>query len=1081
MAKPNPVWSQFGAANSVCKTGSMCNNHYPAQSSQVHQTSNLSSVYGMFYDQNLRQEPSRTSSGHIGNGSHYLASQQVGLAGSMPLSQQSYVGLPFSAYSLPLPHNFIHRPVAHVDPQNYQYFAGSHSYGSSTSRRVTPYQRGVRPDRRRAQESVRRGFELIRPEMENSRRNVPLRNMLEPVASLSTTGMPQSSVVSVGAANESMTVRQFLSSWRDRDEELPERTAVVGHTESYLSSLTQASPSLNAPPTQAEASSFMGASAQEGGWAGEERRIERISNPDMIPLMYPIPQMQPSHLTQTESVAQISQAHLNHSAGLPPTPWQCLDLQGQQCYGGPPASTDYRAEEARPSLQPQRHYNINSSIETGEIFDDINGTRESRHRSSSSSLQSHALSNRSNNVFPSDERLWESALHPPQNLNYPTMSSEGVGSHGLLNVGYYDSLVADAGSLVGSSLRAEPTPPPAHPDTTTRDPQESAEQVSTSQHLNLALTQPATTPQLCFPQNNNDCQNEGNNPLNVCHGNEDTVNKIDEEFVKNDIIESTLQDTIIKEDLQLDNNENTKIKNNNNIIIENNNTVDKVGIVSSPTDLRADITGTDSTHHRSEAIAKLAVNQDNRAQALPYSEHAQSYQSIASPQMMLPCDGCCQDISSEVGEDGSFEEKLQEKVSLKASEYPMKEDVHDDFNLIEQSESENVVEGMSSTSPHDSNQSTTDFPSDKEGIGNDQLEETLWSATNPTGAPATATSPRKKHKPKQSIYCSLLWRRIFDESPVKLDLGRAKVQVKFDPAIKEWRIVKPEGKQQDGPLHQHYSVLIHFKSYLHFVFIAWIRLYIQINTTPRQMIELCESAGDVDVKEEREDEAYKRLERNAVQFWSQDTLPSLPSKVDQRTCSPGSSRAASLSVSKTLLTVSHLIVKNDVTPIPNLVIKRTNTAYMSYLKNVTAKQDNFLAYLRKTEKYKLNNNGFTAKTRSIDDISVKGNQQNATTQDCNRDDSNDEKVDVEIHHCLLCGQSYLSKEEMFRHDRSAGHRRLELVQRRAHHRAYQRATGSYDPTVPTLTPKDHEFLVHLPHVPGFRNYYHHSSHFTDLD
>ncbi|XP_073994028.1 uncharacterized protein isoform X8 [Rhodnius prolixus] len=937
MAKPNPVWSQFGAANSVCKTGSMCNNHYPAQSSQVHQTSNLSSVYGMFYDQNLRQEPSRTSSGHIGNGSHYLASQQVGLAGSMPLSQQSYVGLPFSAYSLPLPHNFIHRPVAHVDPQNYQYFAGSHSYGSSTSRRVTPYQRGVRPDRRRAQESVRRGFELIRPEMENSRRNVPLRNMLEPVASLSTTGMPQSSVVSVGAANESMTVRQFLSSWRDRDEELPERTAVVGHTESYLSSLTQASPSLNAPPTQAEASSFMGASAQEGGWAGEERRIERISNPDMIPLMYPIPQMQPSHLTQTESVAQISQAHLNHSAGLPPTPWQCLDLQGQQCYGGPPASTDYRAEEARPSLQPQRHYNINSSIETGEIFDDINGTRESRHRSSSSSLQSHALSNRSNNVFPSDERLWESALHPPQNLNYPTMSSEGVGSHGLLNVGYYDSLVADAGSLVGSSLRAEPTPPPAHPDTTTRDPQESAEQVSTSQHLNLALTQPATTPQLCFPQNNNDCQNEGNNPLNVCHGNEDTVNKIDEEFVKNDIIESTLQDTIIKEDLQLDNNENTKIKNNNNIIIENNNTVDKVGIVSSPTDLRADITGTDSTHHRSEAIAKLAVNQDNRAQALPYSEHAQSYQSIASPQMMLPCDGCCQeeeldasvydvcseyhspaestplelpnllqtlkspasvnsqDISSEVGEDGSFEEKLQEKVSLKASEYPMKEDVHDDFNLIEQSESENVVE------------------------------------------------------------------------------------------------------------------------------------------------------------------------------------------VDQRTCSPGSSRAASLSVSKTLLTVSHLIVKNDVTPIPNLVIKRTNTAYMSYLKNVTAKQDNFLAYLRKTEKYKLNNNGFTAKTRSIDDISVKGNQQNATTQDCNRDDSNDEKVDVEIHHCLLCGQSYLSKEEMFRHDRSAGHRRLELVQRRAHHRAYQRATGSYDPTVPTLTPKDHEFLVHLPHVPGFRNYYHHSSHFTDLD
>lgn len=152
---------------------------------------------------------------------------------------------------------------------------------------------------------------------------------------------------------------------------------------------------------------------------------------------------------------------------------------------------------------------------------------------------------------------------------------------------------------------------------------------------------------------------------------------------------------------------------------------------------------------------------------------------------------------------------------------------------------------MSSTSPHDSNQSTTDFPSDKEGIGNDQLEETLWSATNPTGAPATATSPRKKHKPKQSIYCSLLWRRIFDESPVKLDLGRAKVQVKFDPAIKEWRIVKPEGKQQDGPLHQHYSVLIHFKSYLHFVFIAWIRLYIQINTTPRQMIELCESAGDV--------------------------------------------------------------------------------------------------------------------------------------------------------------------------------------------------------------------------------------------
>uniref|UniRef100_A0ABL0EJV6 C2H2-type domain-containing protein n=1 Tax=Rhodnius prolixus TaxID=13249 RepID=A0ABL0EJV6_RHOPR len=813
MAKPNPVWSQFGAANSVCKTGSMCNNHYPAQSSQVHQTSNLSSVYGMFYDQNLRQEPSRTSSGHIGNGSHYLASQQVGLAGSMPLSQQSYVGLPFSAYSLPLPHNFIHRPVAHVDPQNYQYFAGSHSYGSSTSRRVTPYQRGVRPDRRRAQESVRRGFELIRPEMENSRRNVPLRNMLEPVASLSTTGMPQSSV--------------------------------------------------------AEASSFMGASAQEGGWAGEERRIERISNPDMIPLMYPIPQMQPSHLTQTESVAQISQAHLNHSAGLPPTPWQCLDLQGQQCYGGPPASTDYRAEEARPSLQPQRHYNINSSIETGEIFDDINGTRESRHRSSSSSLQSHALSNRSNNVFPSDERLWESALHPPQNLNYPTMSSEGVGSHGLLNVGYYDSLVADAGSLVGSSLRAEPTPPPAHPDTTTRDPQESAEQVSTSQHLNLALTQPATTPQLCFPQNNNDCQNEGNNPLNVCHGNEDTVNKIDEEFVKNDIIESTLQDTIIKEDLQLDNNENTKIKNNNNIIIENNNTVDKVGIVSSPTDLRADITGTDSTHHRSEAIAKLAVNQDNRAQALPYSEHAQSYQSIASPQMMLPCDGCCQeeeldasvydvcseyhspaestplelpnllqtlkspasvnsqDISSEVGEDGSFEEKLQEKVSLKASEYPMKEDVHDDFNLIEQSESENVVE--------------------------------------------------------------------------------------------------------------------------------------------------------VDVKEEREDEAYKRLERNAVQFWSQDTLPSLPSK------------------------------------------------------------------------------------------------------DCNRDDSNDEKVDVEIHHCLLCGQSYLSKEEMFRHDRSAGHRRLELVQRRAHHRAYQRATGSYDPTVPTLTPKDHEFLVHLPHVPGFRNYYHHSSHFTDLD
>lgn len=102
-------------------------------------------------------------------------------------------------------------------------------------------------------------------------------------------------------------------------------------------------------------------------------------------------------------------------------------------------------------------------------------------------------------------------------------------------------------------------------------------------------------------------------------------------------------------------------------------------------------------------------------------------------------------------------------------------------------------------------------------------------------------------------------------------------------------------------------------------------------------------------------------------------------------------------------------------------------------------------------------------------------------QDCNRDDSNDEKVDVEIHHCLLCGQSYLSKEEMFRHDRSAGHRRLELVQRRAHHRAYQRATGSYDPTVPTLTPKDHEFLVHLPHVPGFRNYYHHSSHFTDLD
>ncbi|XP_073994027.1 uncharacterized protein isoform X7 [Rhodnius prolixus] len=971
MAKPNPVWSQFGAANSVCKTGSMCNNHYPAQSSQVHQTSNLSSVYGMFYDQNLRQEPSRTSSGHIGNGSHYLASQQVGLAGSMPLSQQSYVGLPFSAYSLPLPHNFIHRPVAHVDPQNYQYFAGSHSYGSSTSRRVTPYQRGVRPDRRRAQESVRRGFELIRPEMENSRRNVPLRNMLEPVASLSTTGMPQSSVVSVGAANESMTVRQFLSSWRDRDEELPERTAVVGHTESYLSSLTQASPSLNAPPTQAEASSFMGASAQEGGWAGEERRIERISNPDMIPLMYPIPQMQPSHLTQTESVAQISQAHLNHSAGLPPTPWQCLDLQGQQCYGGPPASTDYRAEEARPSLQPQRHYNINSSIETGEIFDDINGTRESRHRSSSSSLQSHALSNRSNNVFPSDERLWESALHPPQNLNYPTMSSEGVGSHGLLNVGYYDSLVADAGSLVGSSLRAEPTPPPAHPDTTTRDPQESAEQVSTSQHLNLALTQPATTPQLCFPQNNNDCQNEGNNPLNVCHGNEDTVNKIDEEFVKNDIIESTLQDTIIKEDLQLDNNENTKIKNNNNIIIENNNTVDKVGIVSSPTDLRADITGTDSTHHRSEAIAKLAVNQDNRAQALPYSEHAQSYQSIASPQMMLPCDGCCQeeeldasvydvcseyhspaestplelpnllqtlkspasvnsqDISSEVGEDGSFEEKLQEKVSLKASEYPMKEDVHDDFNLIEQSESENVVE--------------------------------------------------------------------------------------------------------------------------------------------------------VDVKEEREDEAYKRLERNAVQFWSQDTLPSLPSKVDQRTCSPGSSRAASLSVSKTLLTVSHLIVKNDVTPIPNLVIKRTNTAYMSYLKNVTAKQDNFLAYLRKTEKYKLNNNGFTAKTRSIDDISVKGNQQNATTQDCNRDDSNDEKVDVEIHHCLLCGQSYLSKEEMFRHDRSAGHRRLELVQRRAHHRAYQRATGSYDPTVPTLTPKDHEFLVHLPHVPGFRNYYHHSSHFTDLD
>lgn len=103
-------------------------------------------------------------------------------------------------------------------------------------------------------------------------------------------------------------------------------------------------------------------------------------------------------------------------------------------------------------------------------------------------------------------------------------------------------------------------------------------------------------------------------------------------------------------------------------------------------------------------------------------------------------------------------------------------------------------------------------------------------------------------------------------------------------------------------------------------------------------------------------------------------------QVDQRTCSPGSSRAASLSVSKTLLTVSHLIVKNDVTPIPNLVIKRTNTAYMSYLKNVTAKQDNFLAYLRKTEKYKLNNNGFTAKTRSIDDISVKGNQQNATTQ-----------------------------------------------------------------------------------------------------
>ncbi|XP_073994029.1 uncharacterized protein isoform X9 [Rhodnius prolixus] len=921
MAKPNPVWSQFGAANSVCKTGSMCNNHYPAQSSQVHQTSNLSSVYGMFYDQNLRQEPSRTSSGHIGNGSHYLASQQVGLAGSMPLSQQSYVGLPFSAYSLPLPHNFIHRPVAHVDPQNYQYFAGSHSYGSSTSRRVTPYQRGVRPDRRRAQESVRRGFELIRPEMENSRRNVPLRNMLEPVASLSTTGMPQSSVVSVGAANESMTVRQFLSSWRDRDEELPERTAVVGHTESYLSSLTQASPSLNAPPTQAEASSFMGASAQEGGWAGEERRIERISNPDMIPLMYPIPQMQPSHLTQTESVAQISQAHLNHSAGLPPTPWQCLDLQGQQCYGGPPASTDYRAEEARPSLQPQRHYNINSSIETGEIFDDINGTRESRHRSSSSSLQSHALSNRSNNVFPSDERLWESALHPPQNLNYPTMSSEGVGSHGLLNVGYYDSLVADAGSLVGSSLRAEPTPPPAHPDTTTRDPQESAEQVSTSQHLNLALTQPATTPQLCFPQNNNDCQNEGNNPLNVCHGNEDTVNKIDEEFVKNDIIESTLQDTIIKEDLQLDNNENTKIKNNNNIIIENNNTVDKVGIVSSPTDLRADITGTDSTHHRSEAIAKLAVNQDNRAQALPYSEHAQSYQSIASPQMMLPCDGCCQ------------EEELDASVYDVCSEY---------------------------------------------------------------------------HSPAES-------------TPLELP---NLLQTLKSPA--------------------------------------------SVNS-------------QVDVKEEREDEAYKRLERNAVQFWSQDTLPSLPSKVDQRTCSPGSSRAASLSVSKTLLTVSHLIVKNDVTPIPNLVIKRTNTAYMSYLKNVTAKQDNFLAYLRKTEKYKLNNNGFTAKTRSIDDISVKGNQQNATTQDCNRDDSNDEKVDVEIHHCLLCGQSYLSKEEMFRHDRSAGHRRLELVQRRAHHRAYQRATGSYDPTVPTLTPKDHEFLVHLPHVPGFRNYYHHSSHFTDLD